>query len=58
MNAEIINDLTIELLIRKAQSDIKKLILSESLIWEGETEKLLNIVNSQANALNSHIRGG
>jgi len=58
MNAEIINELTIEPLLRKAESDIKKLILSESLIWEGETEKLLNIVNSQANALNNHIRGG
>ena len=57
MNAEIINDLTIAHLLRKAQSDVKKLILSESLIWEGETEKLLNIVNSQANALNNHIRG-
>ena len=58
MNAEIINDLTIAHLLRKAQSDVKKLILSKSLIWEGETEKLLNLVNSQANALNNHIRGG
>ncbi|UCD04338.1 MAG: 50S ribosomal protein L10 [Candidatus Woesearchaeota archaeon] len=57
MNAEIINDLTIAHLLMKAQSDVKKLILSEYLIWEGETEKLLNIVNSQANALNNHIRG-
>ena len=58
MNAEIVNNITVPYLLRKAQNDVKSLILSQSLIWEGETEKLLNIANSQANTLKNNIQGG
>lgn len=57
MNAEIVNESTAPHLLRKAEQDTKKLILSQGLAWEGETEKLINMANSQASNLKNNIRG-
>lgn len=57
MAAEIVNEVTISHLLRNAEENSKKLILSKGLVWEGETEKLINLANSQANTLENHIRG-
>lgn len=57
VNAGIPTSETAPYLLRKVDSDARSLVLSESIIWGGETEKLLNMVNSQANALKDHVRG-